>query len=53
MFRFLRAPRRRLLEPGKLRRYAGYAPGEIVLVVAGILIALQINSASEARYLKT
>lgn len=49
MFRFLRAVRRQLLEQGKLRRYAGYALGEIVLVVAGILIALQINNANEAR----
>ena len=37
------------MEHGKLKRYAGYALGEIVLVVAGILIALQINNANEAR----
>ncbi len=49
MFRFFRAIRRGLLEQGKFNRYAGYALGEIVLVVAGILIALQINNANEAR----
>jgi hypothetical protein len=38
MFRFFRAIRRELLENGKLNRYAGNALGEIVLVVAGILI---------------
>ena len=49
MFRFFRVIRRELLEHGKLKTYAGYALGEIVLVVAGILIALQINNANEAR----
>jgi hypothetical protein len=49
VFRFFRAIRRDLLEHGKLKRYAGYALGEIVLVVVGILIALQINNANEAR----
>ena len=49
MFRFFRAVRRELIERGKLRTYAGYAIGEIILVVAGILIALQINNANEAR----
>ena len=38
MFRFCRAIRRELLEHGKLKGYAGYALGDIVLVVAGILI---------------
>lgn len=36
--------RRRLLEGGRLQRYLLYAFGEIVLVVAGILIALQLNA---------
>lgn len=49
MFRFFRDIRRGLLEQGKLQRYAGYALGEIVLVVAGILIALQINNWNETR----
>lgn len=49
MFRFLRAIRQDLFEQGKMKRYVGYALGEIILVVAGILIALQINNANEAR----
>jgi hypothetical protein len=49
MFRFFRQLRKDLLEKGKVRRYSAYAVGEIVLVVIGILIALQINNANEAR----
>ena len=49
MFRFFRVIRRELFEHGKLRTYSGYAVGEIILVVVGILIALQINNANEAR----
>ena len=49
MFRFFRVIRRELFEYGKLRTYSGYAAGEIILVVVGILIALQINNANEAR----
>ncbi|MBK7873490.1 MAG: hypothetical protein IPJ74_23910 [Saprospiraceae bacterium] len=44
MLRFFRNIRRRLLESGKVRNYTLYALGEIVLVVIGILIALQINN---------
>jgi hypothetical protein len=32
-----------------MRKYALYAIGEVVLVVVGILIALQINNANEQR----
>lgn len=49
MFRFFRQIRKELLEKGRLRRYSTYAIGEIVLVVVGILIALQINNANEER----
>jgi len=35
--------RERLIKKGKFARYAAYAIGEILLVVIGILIALQIN----------
>ena len=49
MLRFFRTVRKDLIEQGKLRRYIGYALGEIVLVVLGILIALQINNANEER----
>ncbi|MCW5899388.1 MAG: hypothetical protein KIT10_08990 [Flavobacteriales bacterium] len=36
--------RQRLLDEGRLKRYLVYAAGEIVLVVVGILIALQLNA---------
>jgi len=48
-FRSFRAVRREVPERGRLGRYAGYALDEVVLVVAGILIALQINNATENR----
>ena len=38
-----RSIRRKLLGEGKLLRYLTYAIGEIVLIIAGILIALKIN----------
>ena len=44
MFRFFRLIRQRLLVESNFRKYLLYAIGEIVLVVVGILIALQINS---------
>jgi hypothetical protein len=36
--------RQRLLSEGRLQRYLVYAAGEIILVVIGILIALQLNA---------
>ncbi|MCB9876685.1 MAG: hypothetical protein H6835_03695 [Planctomycetes bacterium] len=45
---FLRSLRARLLQSGA-RRYLLYALGEIVLIVLGILLALQINNANVAR----
>jgi len=44
MIKFFRNIRRSLLNEGKTTRYLKYAVGEIVLVVIGILIALQINT---------
>ncbi|MFZ6053089.1 DUF6090 family protein [Halocola ammonii] len=41
--------RKKLLVQGRIARYFTYAVGEIVLVVIGILIALQINSWNENR----
>ncbi len=41
--------RKTLLTNGKFKDYLKYAIGEIVLVVMGILIALQINNWNEAR----
>lgn len=39
----------RLLDGGHLPGYTAYAIGEILLVVIGILIALQINNLNEER----
>lgn len=44
MIKFFRKIRHRLLAEKKLSKYLLYAIGEIVLVVIGILIALQINN---------
>lgn len=49
MFRFFRFIRQKLLFEGKIPRYLTYAVGEIILVVIGILIALQINNANQQR----
>ncbi len=38
-----------MLAENKLSKYIGYAIGEIILVVIGILIALQINTANQNR----
>ena len=47
MLSFLRKIRRLSIESGRARTYMFYALGEIVLVVIGILIALQINNWNE------
>ena len=44
MIKFFRNIRKSLLDEGKTSKYLKYAIGEIVLVVIGILIALQINN---------
>ena len=44
MIKFFRNIRKSLLNQGKTTRYFKYAIGEIILVVIGILIALQINN---------
>jgi hypothetical protein len=49
VLKFFRKIRHRLLGKGKFRKYLLYAGGEIILVVIGILIALQINNWSERR----
>ena len=49
MIKFFRKIRLNLLSEGKTGKYLKYAVGEIVLVVFGILIALQINNANENR----
>lgn len=60
MIKFFRRIRQKLLSQNKFTNYLFYAIGEIVLVVIGILLALQINNwnenrkdrATEAVYLK-
>ena len=49
MIKFFRKIRQRLLTENNFSKYLLYAIGEIVLVVIGILIALQINNGNEAR----
>jgi len=52
MLRFFRTIRQSLLAQGQITRYLVYALGEILLVVIGILIALQINDWSAHRKLQ-
>ncbi|MCW5518091.1 DUF6090 family protein [Muriicola sp. Z0-33] len=49
MIKFFRRIRQQLLTENKFSKYLLYAIGEIVLVVIGILIALQINNWNEQR----
>jgi hypothetical protein len=49
MIKFFRHIRKSLLNEGKTSKYFKYAIGEIVLVVIGILIALQINNWNQGR----
>lgn len=47
MIKFFRKIRQKLLSENKLSKYLIYAIGEIILVVLGILIALQVNNWNE------
>jgi hypothetical protein len=49
MIKLFRNIRKNLLNEGKTTKYFKYAVGEIILVVIGILIALQINTWNEER----
>ena len=49
MLRFFRKMRSALIPESRFGRYFFYALGEIVLVVIGILIALQVNNWNEHR----
>lgn len=49
MIKFFRRIRQRLLSENKFSRYLLYAIGEIILVVIGILIAIQLNDFNEDR----
>lgn len=47
MIKFFRHIRKRLISESKFSKYLLYAIGEIILVVIGILIALQVNNWNE------
>jgi len=47
MFKIFRKIRQKLLSDNKSIKYLLYAIGEILLVVIGILIALQINNSND------
>ena len=49
MIKFFRKIRQNLLSEGKTGKYLKYAIGEIILVVIGILIALQLNNFNEIK----
>jgi hypothetical protein len=44
MLKFFRRLRQNLIDEGSLKKYLVYAFGEIILVVIGILIAVQLNN---------
>ena len=49
MLTFFRRIRKSLLATGAARKYALYATGEVLLVMIGILLALQVNNWNEER----
>lgn len=49
MIKFFRSIRQSLLFENKTRKYIKYALGEIILVMIGILLALQVNNWNEQR----
>jgi len=52
MIKFFRKIRQKLLTENKFSKYLIYVIGEIILVVIGILIALQINNVNESKKLE-
>jgi hypothetical protein len=49
MIKFFRKIRYDLMEKNKTRKYLKYAIGEIILVMVGILLALQVNNWNQQR----
>lgn len=52
MINFIRKKRKKIADDNKTLKYLSYAIGEIILVVIGILLAVQINSWNKLRHLK-
>ncbi len=52
MLKFFRKIRQNLLTENRLKKYILYAIGEILLVMIGILLALQVNNWNEERKLR-
>ena len=52
MTSFFRKIRIKLLKTNNLKRYLLYATGEILLVMIGILLALQVNNWNQNRLIK-
>lgn len=52
MLRFFRNIRQKLIEQENIRKYIWYALGEILLVMIGILLALQVNNWNEKKIAK-
>ncbi|MBT8323908.1 MAG: hypothetical protein HKN99_01050 [Winogradskyella sp.] len=53
MIKFFRKIRQSMINQNRTKKYLLYAIGEIILVVIGILIALQVNNWNEERKKKT
>ena len=53
MIKFFRKIRQKLLSENRFSKYLLYAIGEIILVVIGILIALQVNNQNQVKNEKT
>ncbi len=49
MLSLFRKMRKRIIEKKKIRSYLLYAIGEVILIVFGVLIALQVNNWNEGR----
>ena len=49
MIKFLRRIRQKLITENKFSKYLLYAVGQILLVMVGILLALQVNNWNEDR----